>query len=326
MRTQKLERYLHRFAQARVLVVGDLILDHYIWGRVHRVSPEAPVPVVHVESESLQLGGAANVFKNVVSLGGQADLCGVIGSDEGGHSLLKELGSYRRSRGGVIIDSDRPTTRKTRIVAHNQQIVRFDVEQRASLSPSVERKIVRYVTSRLSEVTCLIISDYAKGVVTASLMTHLRRLASSYKVPMVVDPKIEHVQNYSGATVITPNHLEAYQAAGLTANMERPIDEVGPLLQQRLNCEAVLITRGEEGMSLFEGKKKHLHIPAVARQVYDVTGAGDTVVSTLALAMSTGAPIRDAAALANHAAGVVVGMVGTASVTRAQLKEALTHA
>ena len=326
MKTQKLERYLHRFAQARVLVIGDLILDHYIWGKVHRVSPEAPVPVVHVESESLQLGGAANVFKNVVSLGGQADLCGVIGSDEGGQALLKELGSHRRSRGGVVIDSDRPTTRKTRIVAHNQQIVRFDVEQRTSLSPTVERKIVRYVTSRLSEVTCLIISDYAKGVVTPSLMAHLRRLTSRYNVPMVIDPKIEHVSYYSGATVVTPNHLEAYQVAGLTPNMEHPIDEVGPILQQRLNSEAVLITRGEAGMSLFESQRKPLHIPAVARQVYDVTGAGDTVVSTLALAMSTGAPLRDAAALANHAAGIVVGMVGTASVTRAQLKDALTHA
>ena len=326
MRTQKLERYLHRFAQARVLVVGDLILDHYIWGNVHRVSPEAPVPVVHVESESLQLGGAANVYKNVLSLGGQADLCGVIGSDDAGHSLLKELGSSRRSRGGIVIDSERPTTRKTRVVAHNQQIVRFDVEQRTSHSPTVERKIVRYVSSRLSQVTCLIISDYAKGVITASLMNHLRHLASSHGVPIVVDPKIEHFPYYSGATVITPNHLEAYQAAGLAAHREHPIDEVGPLLQQRLNCEAVLITRGEEGMSLFEGRKKRLHIPAVARQVYDVTGAGDTVVSTLALAMSSGAPLRDAAALANHAAGVVVGMVGTASVTQAQLKEALTHA
>ena len=160
-------------------MIGDLILDHYIWGRVHRVSPEAPVPVVHVESESLQLGGAANVFKNVVSLGGQADLCGVIGSDEGGHSLLKELGSYRRSRraGWSLMLSVRPPE-KTRVVAHNQQIVRFDVERRTSLSPTVERKIIRYVTSRLSEVTCLIISDYSKGVVTASLMTHLRRLAS----------------------------------------------------------------------------------------------------------------------------------------------------
>jgi len=308
-----------------VLVVGDLILDHYIWGKVHRVSPEAPVPVVHVESESLSLGGAANVFKNLISLGGQADLCGVIGSDESGRSFLKELGGSRRNQGGIVSDAGRPTTRKTRIIAHNQQIVRYDVEEPELISPSIERKILRYVGSRLPEVTCLIISDYDKGVLTPSLMTHLRHLAVSHRVPIVVDPKVKHFEYFSDVTVITPNHVEAYQAAGLMATRDHPIDEVGPLLRKRLNCQAVLVTRGEQGMSLFEENQAHWHIPAMARQVYDVTGAGDTVVSTLALAISTGASIREAAVLANQAAGVVVGMLGTASVTPAQLKEALHH-
>ena len=326
MTPRKLERYLKRFSRANVLVVGDLILDHYIWGQVHRVSPEAPVPVVHVKSETLSLGGAANVFKNLISLGGQADLCGVIGTDESGRSFLKELSRYRRNRGGIVMDAERPTTRKTRIIAHNQQIVRYDVEEPELLSSAIERKILRYVGSRLPEVTCLVISDYDKGVVTPSLMTHLRALATRHGVPIVVDPKVKHFEYYSDVTVITPNHVEAYQAAGLMANSNHPINEVGPLLRKRLNCKAVLVTRGEHGMSLFEENQDHWHIPAMARQVYDVTGAGDTVVSTLALAISVGASIKEAAVLANRAAGVVVGMLGTASVTPPQLKDALSHA
>lgn len=309
-----------------MLVLGDLILDHFIWGKVDRVSPEAPVPVVHVESESLCLGGAANVYRNMVSLGGQADLCGVIGSDEGGHALLKALGVFRRDRGGIVIDATRPTTRKTRVIAHNQQIVRFDVEQRQSLSAGIEKKVLRYVVSRLPELSCLVISDYAKGVVTASLMQELLRTAKRYHVPVIVDPKVEHFAQYYGVTAITPNHVEAYHAAGAVGLTDQPIDEIGRKLRETLDCQAVLITRGEQGMSLYEGKKKGLHIASRARQVFDVTGAGDTVVSTMALALSTGASFRDAAFLANQAAGVVVGMVGTASLTREQLKRALRNA
>ncbi len=324
--TKKLEKYIQRFSRAKVLVLGDLILDHFIWGKVNRVSPEAPVPVVHVDSESLCLGGAANVYRNVVSLGGQADLCGVIGSDEGGHALLKALGVFRRGRGGVVIDASRPTTRKTRVIAHNQQIVRFDVEQQNNLSLATERKVLRYVISRLPEISCLVISDYAKGVITASLMEGLSAVASRHHVPIIVDPKVEHFSHYHGVTAITPNHVEAYQAAGAIGSTEQPIDEIGQRLLKKIRCQAVLITRGELGMSLYEGKKKGLHIPSKARQVFDVTGAGDTVVSTMSLAMSTGASFRDAAFLANQAAGVVVGMVGTASVTQDQLKKALRNA
>ena len=326
MTPKKLERYLKFFSRAHVLVVGDLILDHYIWGQVHRVSPEAPVPVVHVKSESHSLGGAANVFKNLISLGGKADLCGVIGTDESGRSFLKEIATFRGNRRGIVIDSHRPTTRKTRVIAHNQQIVRYDVEEPELLSPSIERKILRFVRTRLPQVTCLVVSDYDKGVITPSLMTHLRLLATEQGIPIVVDPKVKHFEYYSDVTVITPNHVEAFQAAGLMANSNHPIEEVGPLLRKRLNCKAVLVTRGEHGMSLFEEHQAHWHIPAMARQVYDVTGAGDTVVSTLALALSVGASIKEAAVLANRAAGVVVGMLGTASVTPAQLREALTHA
>jgi D-beta-D-heptose 7-phosphate kinase/D-beta-D-heptose 1-phosphate adenosyltransferase len=308
-----------------VLVIGDLILDHYIWGRVSRISPEAPVPVVHVDSESLRLGGAANVFNNILALGGKADLCGVIGSDESGRMLLKELGSTRAGRGGVVIDQDRPTTRKSRVIAHNQQIVRYDVERRAELKPAMQRRILRYVESRLRELSCLVVSDYAKGVVSATLMSELTRLAGLRGIPLVVDPKVEHFSYYKGATVITPNHLEATQAAGVHGDDDQANNEAGAIIRQRLGCHAVLITRGEKGMSLYEGEDVSWHIPALARQVYDVTGAGDTVIGTLALALSTGASMRDAATLANHAAGVVVGMVGTATLSAQQLSETLGH-
>lgn len=318
-----LRRHIQRFPQASVLVIGDLILDHYIWGRVSRISPEAPVPVVHVESESVRLGGAANVFNNVLALGGKADLCGMIGSDEAGRQLLKELGTKRAGHGGVVTDPDRPTIKKSRVIAHNQQVVRYDVERKGELKPQLQKRILRYVESRLRELTCLVVSDYAKGVVTAGLMADLVRLAALRKVPVIVDPKVEHFSFYKGVTVITPNHLEATQAAGLHGDGDQTIQEAGETIRQRLGCQSVLVTRGEKGMSLFEGAKEAWHIPTQARQVYDVTGAGDTVVSTLALALSTGASMREAATLANHAAGIVVGMVGTATVSTKQLSEAL---
>lgn len=322
----KLVRLIQRFPQAGVLVVGDLILDHYIWGKVSRISPEAPVPVVQVHSESLQLGGAANVYNNILALGGKADICGVVGTDEGGRCLLKELGVRRQGRGGVVIDPGRPTTRKTRVIAHNQQIVRFDVERRSDIKQPIQRRIIRYVESRLREISCLVVSDYAKGVVTLPLMTELTRLAALRRIPIIVDPKVEHFSYYKGVTVVTPNHLEAGQAAGVHTDDDRSITEAGEIIRQRLGCSAVLITRGEQGMSLSEADGASWHIPTMARQVYDVTGAGDTVVGTLALALATGASMRDGALLANQAAGIVVGAVGTATVTAGQLSEALDRA
>ncbi len=320
----RLRRHIARFPQAGVLVIGDLILDHYVWGKVSRISPEAPVPVVHVDSESLQLGGAANVYHNILSLGGRAELCGVVGSDEGGRRLLQELGVHRRGRGGVIIDADRPTTRKTRVIAHNQQIVRFDVERRSEIKAALHQRLIRYVESRLREVSCLVVSDYAKGVVTARLMAELTRLALLRRIPILVDPKVEHLSYYKGVTAVTPNHHEATQAVGVLGEDDRAVSEAGELLRQRLGCQCVLVTRGEKGMTLFEADGARWDIATAARQVYDVTGAGDTVVGTLALALATGASFRDAAILANHAAGIVVGMIGTATATPAQLSEALT--
>lgn len=323
---QQLHRYIAKFPSVGVLVVGDLILDHYIWGKVTRISPEAPVPVVHVTAESLKLGGAANVYNNIVSLGGRADLCGIVGDDDSGRELLKQLDATGRGRGGIIIDPHRPTTRKTRVIAHNQQIVRVDVEKRTEISVTHQRRILRYIESRLPDVSCLVVSDYAKGVVTASLMAELTRLATGQGIPIIVDPKVEHFSYYKGVSVVTPNHFEALQAAGVQGEDTEAVIQAGRIIQQRLGCEYVLITRGEEGMSLFEANGSHWHIPTVARQVYDVTGAGDTAVGTLALAIASGAPIRDGAILANQAAGLVVGLVGTATVTAQQLTEALAHA
>lgn len=320
---QALRHYIQRFPQASVLVVGDLILDHYVMGKVSRISPEAPVPVVHVESESLRLGGAANVFNNILALGGKADLCGVIGADESGRLLMKELGAKRSGRGGVVIDHDRPTTRKSRVIAHHQQIVRYDVEGRHELKAALQRRILQYVESRLRELTCVVVSDYAKGVISAGLMSELTRLAALRKVPVIVDPKVEHFGYYKGVTVITPNHLEATQASGVHGDDDQAINEAGAMIRQRLGCQSVLITRGEKGMSLYEADGASWHLPTQARQVYDVTGAGDTVIGTLALALSTGASMKNGAILANHAAGIVVGMVGTATVSPEQLSEVL---
>lgn len=323
---QSLERYLRQFHRGRVLVIGDLMLDHYIWGAVSRISPEAPVPVVHVVRESFRLGGAANVYSNILSLGGKPELCGVIGQDESGQTILKELGLGRQRHSGILIDTTRPTTRKARIVAHSQQVVRYDVEQRHDLTAQATRRLVKFIESRLDNISCVVISDYAKGVITASLMSQVGRMVRSRKIPMIIDPKVEHFPYYADATVLTPNHLEAQEASGLSGHDEHAIHEIGHSLRQKLGCEAVLVTRGEHGMSLCESSGSSWHIPTMARQVYDVTGAGDTVVSTMALAMSVGASIQEAAILANHAAGVVVGQVGTASILKGQLKEAIQQA
>jgi len=330
MKAAALRAYVKKFRDGKILVVGDVILDQYIWGQVSRISPEAPVPVVAVSSETIQLGGAANVSNNIRALGGRVDLCGVIGSDEEGRQFLTALKSQGIGCDGILTDQARPTTRKTRVVAHNQQLVRFDTEQAGAISGPLEARISRYVAACIRSASALVVSDYAKGVVTPRVMSDLTDLAHRHHIPIIVDPKVAHIGRYKGVTAITPNHLEAVQSAGLHGDDEATLLEAGRQLQQRLGCQAVLITRGERGMSLIEGTRKDgmakaTHIPTVARQVFDVTGAGDTVVAALSLALSVGASMRQAAIMANHAAGIVVGMVGTGTVTAAQLDEALKH-
>lgn len=319
----RLERYLRRFSSGNVLVLGDLMLDRYIWGATTRLSPEAPVPVLHVERESLQPGGAANVYNNILSLGGQALLCGVIGADDAGQALIGALRLHQHHRPGILVDPTRPTTQKTRVVAHRQHVVRYDIEQCHDVPHTCTRSMMRYIETHLQSLSCIVVSDYCKGVITSSLMAGLAPLARTHRVPVLVDPKVAHMPYYQGVTIITPNHLEAEQAAGRTARDDASIHDIGHHLRTQLGCDAVLVTRGEQGISLCEATGQSWHIRARAREVYDVTGAGDTLVGTLALAISAGASIRESAMIANHAAGVAVGMLGTAAITIMQLREAM---
>ena len=321
-----LERHLRRFAGKQVLVLGDLMIDHYIWGATNRISPEAPVPVVRVERESLQPGGAANVYNNILSLGGRALLCGVIGADDSGQALIRTLRLPPKTHPGIFVDPTRPTTKKTRVVVHRQHVVRYDVERHHDVPPASTRAMLRYIERQLPSLSCIVVSDYCKGVITPSLMARLVPLARTHDIPVLVDPKVPHMPQYAGVTIITPNHLEAEQASGRAAHDDTAIHDIGHQLRRQLGCDAVLVTRGEQGISLCESTGKSWHLMAMAREVYDVTGAGDTLVSALALAMSAGASIRESAMIANHAAGVVVGMLGTATITAAQLREALRRA
>ncbi len=311
-----LRQWAATLPRARVVVLGDLMLDRFIWGRVSRISPEAPVPVVNVTSESVLLGGAGNVFLNLLSLGASVSLCGVVGDDAAGTALLDLLREGGGSADGIVVESGRPTTQKTRVIAHQQQVVRVDRERRDPLGAKARAALIDALDARLEGANCLVISDYAKGVVSLELMDHVRRAAAARRVHILVDPKVSNLPCFEGVQVVTPNHLEASQASGVDIVDDDSLLRAGRALLERLRAAAVLITRGEQGMTLFERDGGRVtHIPTVAKQVFDVTGAGDTVIATLAAAWSVGAPLADAARLANCAAGYVVGIVGTAAVT-----------
>ena len=296
-----------------VLVVGDLILDRYLWGSATRVSPEAPVLVVDVDREELRLGGAANVAHNVHALGGRPLVVGVVGEDAAGESFLKLLASHGvRETDGVIRDGSRRTTLKTRIIAHHQQVLRADEETRAALPAAVEGRLWEAVEAALPAVDAALVSDYGKGVVTPPLLERLLPELARRSIPSAVDPKEEHFLRYTGVSVITPNVSEASQAWGRRIRTEQDLLDAGFGLRERLRARAVLITRGEAGMSLFTADG-HTHFPTRAQHVYDVTGAGDTVVATIASALAAGASLGEACVLANHAAGIVVAELGTAA-------------
>ena len=315
--------YLKGFKDAHVLVVGDIMLDHFIWGKVSRISPEAPVPVVDINHESLLLGGAANVLNNIISLGGRAHICGVIGHDEMGRRLVHELRLLNVDTTGIAVEETRPTTIKTRVIAHSQQVVRFDRESKYEVGRQTEDLILEYAARKDNNITGIIVSDYSKGVVTKRLVKGLVKLANERGIPLSVDPKVNHFDYYKGVTVVTPNNLEASQASGLDINSEETLLAAGKKIKDRIKSKAVLITRGEQGMSLFEDGKKPVHIPTVAKEVYDVTGAGDTVIAVFTLALASGAGMIEAAIIANHAAGIVVGEVGTATVKMEQLTKVI---
>lgn len=318
-----LREWAATLSRARVVVLGDLMLDRFIWGRVSRVSPEAPVPVVDVTSESVLLGGAGNVFLNLRSLGATVSVCGVVGDDAAGTALVDLLTGKGGAVDGVIAESGRPTTQKTRVIAHQQQVVRVDRERRDPLSAKTRSALIEAVEARLHGANCLVVSDYAKGVVSAELMDRVRQAAARHRVEILVDPKVPNMACFAGVHVVTPNHLEASQASGVEIVDVASLAQAGNALLRRLDVAAVLVTRGEQGMTLFERDGGVTHIPTVAQQIFDVTGAGDTVIATLAAARSVGAPLADAARLANCAAGYVVGVVGTAAVTPEALQRQL---
>ena len=316
---------IENFSRSRVLVVGDIMADHFIWGRVSRISPEAPVPVVEVKKDHFTLGGCANVLNNIFAMGGRVHLAGVVGSDETGRRLLSEFRNRGLDTGGIVVEAGRPTTLKTRIVAHGQQVVRFDREDRKPVQAKSIRKILSYIESLRDDLGALVVSDYSKGVVTRPLLEGIRKVIAGRPIFTCVDPKQRDFSMYQGFDIVTPNHHEAGYAAGEEMQNGQDHIRVGMKLLQQYDFKALLMTRGEEGMSLFErnGRMKHTAFPAEAREVFDVTGAGDTVIGVLALSLAAGSSFREAAYLANHAAGIVVGKAGTATVTREELKRAL---
>jgi D-beta-D-heptose 7-phosphate kinase/D-beta-D-heptose 1-phosphate adenosyltransferase len=307
----------------RVLVLGDVMLDEFVWGRVSRISPEAPVPVVEVEAKSDHVGGAGNVAVNVRSLGGDAVLAAVVGRDAAGARVREALAAAGVVARLVDAGQERRTTLKTRIVAHGQQVVRTDLEDTSDLPRELESALVEIVRRELAGASALVVSDYQKGVVTAGLLRRVLPLARRRGVPVLVDPKPRHFRLYRGAQVVTPNQLEAEQVTGLRLTGPAEIAAAGRRILSILGCRAVLVTRGEHGMSLFERGRAPLHVKAAAREVFDVTGAGDSVIATLALALAGGASLPEAAALANGAASVVVGKLGTAQATPSELLQAV---
>ena len=303
----------------RIVVVGDVMLDEFLWGRVSRISPEAPVPVVEVTRQSFHLGGAGNVAANVRALGGEATLVGLVGQDAAGASVAAALSEAGVQPRLVVSEGGRPTTVKTRIVAHHQQVVRADREESGDVEGAAGAAILEALREALAGCDALVVSDYQKGVVTPALLRRALPLARRRRIPVLVDPKLRRFPLYRGVTVVTPNQLEAEQATGLRLRDERTLAAAGRRILSLLSCRAALVTRGEHGMSLFERGRAPLHVEAAAREVFDVTGAGDSVIATMALALAAGASLAEAAMLANEAAGVVVGKLGTAQASPAEL-------
>ena len=301
-----------------VVVLGDVMLDEFVWGDVTRISPEAPVPVVDVRRESIRLGGAANVLANLVGLGARGSVVGVVGQDAAGERLqtgLRELGTQD---GCLIVDDSRPSTTKTRIIAHSQLVVRADRESRSAVNGKVEEKIVSCLKDALAQADAFVVSDYDKGVVTPAILREILPLAYE-RMPVLIDPKLRNFNSYRPATLVTPNHLEALRMSDTEDHSDDGSHHAAKVIREKLGCDAVLITRGDRGMMLLEGDGRPVYVETAAREVYDVTGAGDTVIATLSAALASGATMLEAASLANHAAGIVVGKVGTAIATAEEL-------
>jgi D-beta-D-heptose 7-phosphate kinase/D-beta-D-heptose 1-phosphate adenosyltransferase len=311
------------FNKCRILVIGDLMIDEYVWGAVDRISPEAPVPIVTVEREDYTLGGAGNVVNNLAALGGQVSAAGVIGTGGDGVRLMTLFKRLGVDADGVIREPGRPTTRKTRIIAAHQHVLRIDRETRREVSADTVNRLTAFTDRKIPEIDVILISDYAKGLLTRSLLKKLTTDARSHNKPIIADPKGMDFSKYAGVTLLTPNRKEAALAAGIEITDEASLIRAGRIILEKSGIENLLITCGKDGMVLFEQDKRPHAIHAEARQVFDVSGAGDTVLSVFSLALASGCDFQEAAAVANTAAGIVVGKLGTATVSQEELAEAL---
>jgi D-glycero-beta-D-manno-heptose-7-phosphate kinase len=304
-----------------VLVVGDVMLDEYLWGKVHRISPEAPVPVVRVVDRTFNFGGASNVAHNILSLKAKVTIAGVVGQDHQGEHLQKSLKMAGIDTRGLIIDPHRGTTLKTRVIAFNQQVVRIDQESDTPIDNEVKAKLLEFLDREIPRSDAVIVSDYSKGVIHQPVIDHITTLVNRHSVICAIDPKVKNFPHYKNVTVVTPNHHEAGAACGFEIKGIESLQKAGFLLLEKTGCKMVLITWGKDGMGLFEADNTFHHIETVSKNVFDVTGAGDTVISVFTVALAAGAKPFEAAVLSNKAAGIVVSSVGTASVTPKELLE-----
>lgn len=316
---------ISKFDRCNILVVGDLMVDEYLWGDVERISPEAPVQVVTIKDEDFSLGGSGNVVNNIVALGAKVSAVGVIGTGSDGQLLLNKLNELGVDIAGIFQDSNRPTTRKTRIIASNQHVLRIDRETKESISEPAFEAIAKYLEEKIPDVDVVLISDYGKGLITEALMARLIAAAQKHKKITIADPKGLDFSKYSGVSLITPNKKEAALASGIEVVDETTLIEAGNKILQRVDIDKLLITCGKDGMVLFDRNKAPYKIRAETRQVYDVSGAGDTVLAVFGLSVASGISFEDGAVLANTSAGIVVGKVGTATVSRQELSSALKH-
>jgi D-beta-D-heptose 7-phosphate kinase / D-beta-D-heptose 1-phosphate adenosyltransferase len=319
MQYEAVVKLLHRFHNAHVLVLGDVMLDRFVYGVAERISPEAPIPVVSVERTLDMPGGAANVARNVSALGAQCTLLGIVGADAAAEKLRAQLALSPAILVHLISDPARPTTLKTRYVADGQQMMRADWERTDALSSDVAHQLLTQFAAALNDADIVVLSDYAKGVLSDVVIREAIRIARQYTKPVVVDPKSKNLRRYAGATVLTPNRLELRGACGIECLSDSQVTQGAGLVLEQGICGALVVTRGKEGMSVIESDGTVVHLPTGARQVYDVSGAGDTVIATLALGMAAGGEVVESAALANVAAGIVVGKRGTATVTPGEI-------
>ncbi|MFH2047351.1 MAG: D-glycero-beta-D-manno-heptose-7-phosphate kinase [Pseudomonadota bacterium] len=315
---------ISKFKDCKIFVIGDLMIDEYLWGDVDRISPEAPVPVIAVNKEDSTLGGSGNVINNLVALGAKVFAAGVIGADRSGNMLIKKFAALGVDVQGIIQEPGRPTTRKTRIIAGNQHVLRIDRETIKTISNYTFDKIIHFIENKIQEADVVIISDYGKGLISKKLISKIVKTAKKYGIVTITDPKGLDYSKYSGVTLITPNMKEAALASGIEIKNNSSLLKAGEKIIESTGVPNVLITCGKDGMVLFEKGKRPYKIKAKARQVFDVSGAGDTVVAILGLCTAFGTPFKVGASIANTAAGIVVGKIGTATVSEEELSAALT--